>query len=506
MTPREVRLAFAGVLAAMALAGIDGTAVAPALPTVVRELHGFDRLSWVVTAYLLTSTVTIPIYGKLSDLYGRRRLFAVAIVVFVAGSVLCAAAQTMVELVVARGIQGLGAGGLIPLAIATIGDLFSPRERGRIQGYTAGLFAVTSVVGPLLGGVLTDHASWRWIFLVNVPVGAAALGVVLRFMHVPRHVREVRLDVLGSATMVAASTSLLLALVWGGNQYAWGSPEVLGLLAAGAAATLLFVVAERRAAEPILPMRLFRERTFSVATAAGPLAGAAMYTVTVYMPIYVQQVIGGSATGSGVVLIPYMLSWVATSMVVGKLVTRTGRYKAFPIAGGVVTVVAFFLLSRLGAHSSYAETAAVMIVAGLGMAPMFQTYTVAAQNAVPMADIGACTAAVSFVRSIGGALGLAAFAAVLTGRLTHELAARVPGSGLTAKGMLEPVGPGEAAGVAAGAKEALAASLSHAYVWCVPVMALLVVTGVLLPELPLRTVAGHRAATGEPGTASAAGD
>lgn len=491
MTPREVKLAFAGVLAAMALAGLDGTAVAPALPQVVRELHGFDRLSWVVTAYLLTSTVTIPIYGKLSDLYGRRRLFAVAIVVFMAGSVLCAASQTMVELVVARGIQGLGAGGLIPLAIATIGDLFSPRERGRIQGYTAGLFAVTSIVGPLLGGVLTDHASWRWIFLLNIPVGAAALGVVLAFMRIPRLQREVRIDVLGSLAMVVSSTCLLLALVWGGNQYPWGSPEVVGLLVAGAAGALLFVVVERRAVEPIVPLRLFRERTFAVAIAAGPMAGAAMYVVTVYMPIYVQQVIGGSATGSGVVLIPYMLAWIGSSMVVGKIVTRTGRYRRFPLIGGVVSTTGFVLLSQLGAHASHLEVAAVLVVAGLGMGPMFQTYTVAAQNAVPITDMGVSTAALSFIRSIGGALGLAAFAALLTARLSGELADRVPGSGVTARKLLDPTGSDLAPGVAAGAKAALAASLDHVYLLSVPVIALLIVTGLLLPELPLRTVAPH---------------
>ena len=311
MTQRQIRLAFFGVLAAMALAALDGTAVATALPQIVGELHGFDRVSWVVTSYLLTSTVTIPLYGKLSDLYGRRNLFVVAIVIFVIGSVLCAASQTMVELVVARGIQGLGAGGLIPLAIATIGDLFSPRERGKIQGYTAGLFAVTSVAGPLLGGLLTDHATWRWIFLINIPVGALALGVVLVAMKIPRSSRVPRIDVAGSVAMIVASSCVLLALVWGGNQYPWGSVEVLTLLAVSGVMGLVFVAAERRAPEPIIPLGLFRNRVFAVSIAAGPIIGASMYVITVYIPIYVQQVVGGSATGSGVVLIPYMLGWVA---------------------------------------------------------------------------------------------------------------------------------------------------------------------------------------------------
>lgn len=491
MSQREIRLAFFGVLAAMALAALDGTAVATALPRIVGELHGFDRVSWVVTAYLLASTVTIPLYGKLSDLYGRRNLFVVAIVVFVIGSVLCAASQTMVELVIARGIQGVGAGGLIPLAIATIGDLFSPRERGKIQGYTAGLFAFTSVAGPLLGGLLTDHASWRWIFLINVPVGALALGVVLVAMKIPRSSRQPRIDVAGSAAMIVASSCVLLALVWGGNQYPWGSVEVLALFALGAAMCVVFVVAERRAPEPIIPLRLFRNRVFAVSLAAGPVIGAAMYVVTIYIPIYVQQVVGGSATGSGVVLIPYMLGWVGSSMIVGRLVTSTGRYKLFPIVGSTVATVGFVLLSQLGPDASHLHTAAVMVVTGIGMGPLFQTYTVAVQNAVPGTEIGSSTAALQFVRSMGGALGLAAFAALLTSRLGSELAVRVPPGSVDARRLLEPREAVLRPDVAAGARAALAAALDHTYLWCVPLLVFTIVCALLLPELPLRTVAPH---------------
>ena len=491
MTPRQVHLAFFGVLAAMALAGLDATAVATALPQIVGELHGFDRVSWVVTAYLLASTVTIPLYGKLSDLYGRRNLFVVAIVVFVIGSVLCAASRTMVELVVARGIQGIGAGGLIPLAIATIGDLFSPRERGRIQGYTAGLFGVTSVAGPLLGGLLTDHASWRWIFLLNIPVGAVALGVVLVAMKIPRSSRQPRIDVAGSVAMIVASTTVLLALVWGGNQYPWGSAEVLSLLAVGGLMCLVFVAAERRAPEPIIPLWLFRNPVFTVSIAAGPIVGAAMYIVTVYIPIYVQQVVGGSATGAGVVLIPYMLGWVVASVIVGRLVTRTGRYKLYPIVGSVIASGGFLLLSRLGPDASRLHIVAVMIVMGIGMGPQFQTYTVAVQNAVPGTEIGSSTAALQFIRSLGGALGLAAFAALLTSRLGSELARRVPAGSVDLRRLLEPRDVELRPEVAAGARAALAAALDHVYLLCVPLMAATVICALLLPELPLRTVAPH---------------
>ena len=498
MTRREIRLAFIGVLAAMALAGIDGTAVAPALPRIVGELHGFDRISWVVTAYLLASTVTIPLYGKLSDLYGRRRLFVVAIIIFMLGSVLCAASQTMLHLVIARGIQGIGAGGLIPLAIATIGDLFAPRERGRIQGYTAGLFAVTSVVGPLLGGLLTDHASWRWIFLLNVPVGGIALAIVVVTMKIPRSPREPRIDVLGSALMIVGSTCALLAFVWAGSRYPWGSPQVLGLLAVAGALTLLFVAAERRAAEPIVPLGLFRGRTFSVSVAAGPVIGASMFVITVYIPIYVQQVAGDSATGSGVVLIPYLLAWVATSMVVGRIVTRTGRYKVFPVIGAVVGTVGFALLSRLGPDASHLHLVLVMVVLGIGMGPMFQIFMVAVQNSVPIPQMGAASASLQFVRSIGAALGLALFAAFLTSRLTHELAVRVPPGSVDAKRLLEPGAVALAPAVAEGARTALAAALGHVYLWCVPAMAFSIVGALLLPELPLRTTAPHAAASGSP--------
>jgi EmrB/QacA subfamily drug resistance transporter len=499
VTQRQIHLAFFGVLAAMALAALDGTAVATALPQIVGELHGFDRVSWVVTAYLLASTVTIPLYGKLSDLYGRRNLFVVAIVVFVVGSVLCAASQTMIELVVARGIQGLGAGGLIPLAIATIGDLYSPRERGRIQGYTAGLFGFTSVAGPLLGGLLTDHATWRWIFLINIPVGALALGVVLVAMKIPRSSRQPRIDVMGSLAMIVASSSVLLALVWGGNQYPWGSVQVLGLLAVSGVLCLVFIAAERRAPEPIIPLGLFRNRVFAASIASGPVVGASMYVVTVYIPIYVQQVVGGSATGSGVVLIPYMLGWVVASMIVGRLITRTGRYKIFPIAGSTVATVGFVLLSQLGPDASRLHIVAVMVVTGIGMGPLFQTYTVAVQNAVPATEIGSSTAALQFIRSMGGALGLAAFAAMLTGRLGSELARRVPAGSVDARRLLEPRDAALRPDIAAGARAALAAALDHVYLWCVPLMAFTVICALLLPELPLRTVAPHTEVVKRPG-------
>lgn len=496
MTPREVKLAFFAVLAAMSLAGLDGTAVAAALPQMVEELQGFDQISWVITAYLLTSTVTIPIYGKLSDLYGRRRLFTVAIVVFVVGSVLCAAAQTMDQLIGARAIQGIGAGGLIPLAISAIGDLYSPRERGRIQGYTSALFAFTSVAGPLFGGLLTDHASWRWVFLLNVPVGAVALAVVLKAMRVPISGRKPRIDVAGAATMLVGSTSILLALVWGGTEYPWGSEQVLGLLAVGAVATVLFVAIERRAAEPIVPLGLFRRPVFTVTVAVAPVIGASMFVVTVYIPIYVQQVLGRSATGSGAVLIPYLLAWVATSLVIGRLVTRTGRYKLYPPLGGAVATVGFFLLSRLGPDASTAQVVVAMVVTGIGMGPMFNTYTIAVQNAVPHQQMGAATAALQFVRSLGGAIGLAAFAAVITARLTTELETRVPPGTVTAKRLLEPRDAELGPAVAAGARAALAAALDHVYLWCVPFLAVTIVCGLLLPELPLRTAAPH-AGSGE---------
>src|SRR4051794_6339371 len=470
------------------LAALDQTIVATALPSIVTDLSGFDRLSWVVTAYLLTSTVTVPLYGKLSDLYGRRRLFVVAISIFIAGSVLCGVAQTMNELIAFRALQGLGAGGLLPLSQAAIADLFSPRERGRYQGYVGAMWATAAVAGPLLGGTLTDHASWRWIFFINVPLGAIALVVVMRTMRMRFEARPHRIDFLGAAVLSAAITGLLLACVWGGTTYPWGSWQIL--LAAGAGLVLLvvFLALERRAAEPLLPLQLFRKRTFAISSAATFVIGAVLFGVTIYAPVYIQGVIGASATSAGVVLIPLSFGWVLASFTSGQIVARTGRYRWFPVLGSALVLTGCVLLTTLDTGSSRLSASAFLLIIGVGMGSMFQTYVIATQNSVDVSQLGVATAALQFFRSMGGSIAVAALGTLLANRLATELAARLG----TAAGRVDTnrLLQGSAhvpPALLDSTRAALSAAVHSAFVAMVPLALLGLLLAFWLPEHPLRT-------------------
>ncbi len=434
LSHRQILVIFSGLLSGMLLAALDQTIVATALPRIVSDLGGLDHLSWVVTAYLLTSTASTPLYGKISDLYGRKIVFQAAIVVFLVGSVLSGLAQSMNELIAFRAVQGLGAGGLMTMALTIIGDVVSPRERGRYQGYFGSVFAVASVAGPLIGGFFTDGrtlpllgvtTSWRWIFYLNVPIGVAALVITSVVLNLPFPRREHAIDYPGAALMVAGVTALLLVTVWGGTQYPWGSPTIVGLAVAGVALLGVFLWWESRVAEPILPPRLFGNSVFSVSSALMFVMAFAMFGAVIFLPVYLQLVHGVTATTSGLLLLPLMTGVFAASVTSGRVVSRIGRYRIFPIAGTVLMTAGMWLLSYLGAHTPFWKASAFMLVAGAGMGMIMPITMLAVQNAVPVRELGVATSAVGFFRSMGGAFGTAVFGAILTARLHAELVAHL---------------------------------------------------------------------------------
>jgi EmrB/QacA subfamily drug resistance transporter len=483
-----VLFAYAGIMLATLLAALDQTIVATALPGIVADLRAFEDLSWIVTAYLVASTVTVPIYGKLGDIHGRRRMFVVAISIFLLGSLLCAISQNVGQLVGARVVQGLGAGGLLPLAQTAIADLFSPRERGRYQGLIGAMWAIAAIAGPLLGGTLTDAASWRWIFWLNLPLGAIALIVVTKTMRVHHERREHRVDVAGAIALSIAVVCVLLACSWGGSRYAWNSPEVLAAGTCGVLAFVAFLRIARRVPEPLLPLALFRGQVFTVSSLASITFGALMFAVTIYVPVFVQGAQGRSATASGFALIPLLLTWTFMSFVCGQLISRTGRYRAFPIVGSAIVIVGVVLLSLLDADSSALQVAIAVAAIGAGMGTMVQTYIIATQNSVATSVVGTATAALQFFRSMGGSLAIAVLGAVLAARLSAELTAALgdAASRIDQDRLLE----GSAAipaGLVAGTQDALGAALHTVFLALIPIAVLGLVFALCLEERPLRT-------------------
>lgn len=483
--------AFFGAMLALLLAALDQSIVATALPRIAADLHGFSNLSWVVAAYLLASTATVPLYGKLSDLYGRRAMFVIAIVIFLVGSALCGAAQSMTELIVFRAIQGLGAGGLIPLVQALVGDLFSPRERGKYQGYMSSVWGIAAIAGPLVGGVFTDQASWRWIFLVNLPLGAVALVVVVTQINPSVERREHSIDYIGSATLTAAIVSVLMIAVWGGSTYAWGSPEILSLAAAAVALLAVFILIERRAREPVIPLRLFASSIVRSTSLAAFAVGAVLFGTLIYIPVYAQGVLGSSATNAGLLLLPLNFAWMSVNVIVGRLILRTGRYRRYPIIGGVITILGVYLLTRLGASSDRLDVLVAGGFVGLGMGLTVQTNITAVQNSVERPLLGVATATNQLFRSIGGTLGVAAFGTLLASRLESELQKQL-GSAATSvdpEQLLRSPGASRhfSPSVVDHVHAALAQSLHVAFVAALPLAALMLVGALLLKELPLRT-------------------
>jgi EmrB/QacA subfamily drug resistance transporter len=486
---------YSGLMLALLLAALDQTIVATALPRIVSELGGLNQYAWVFTAYMLATTVTVPLYGKLGDVYGRRPLFLVAISIFLVGSALCGLAQNMPELVVFRAIQGVGAGGLFPLALATVGMIVPIRDRGRYQGLIGAVFAASSIIGPLVGGFIVDNTTWRWVFMVNLPVGGLALVVIALTM--PR--RSVRadhsIDWLGAGVLAAATTSLLLGLVWGGREHPWLSAPVLAALGASLALALVFALVERRAREPILPFDIIRQRQVASSLICMGLVGMAMFGTISYVPLFVQGVIGTSATSSGVVLTPLMLGAVTASILSGQWVSRSGRLRPNALVGPIVLTVGMVLLWQMTVDTTNGEAARNMVVAGVGLGLMMQVFVLSVQNAVPRAAIGSATATTQFARSIGATLGVTIMGVIVNQGLPHAAAGGAEGLGVH---RLPPA-----------LREALADALHPAFFAAAVVSAaVFVVVLVGIKDVPLRQaveegVVAEELAAGAPDTGGA---
>jgi EmrB/QacA subfamily drug resistance transporter len=429
---------FGALMLGMFLAALDQTIVSTALPTIVGDLGGLNHLSWVVTSYLLATTASTPLYGKLGDMYGRKPVFLAAILIFLAGSMLSGLSQSMTELIAFRALQGMGAGGLMVGAQAIIADIVPPRERGKYMGLIGSVFAIASVAGPLLGGFLVESLDWRWVFYVNMPIGAVAVLVVIFRLHLRTPSQRHAIDWLGAALLTAGVSAIILLTTWGGNEYPWGSPTILALGAAAVALLAAFVWQERRAAEPIIPLTLFHSSVFRVASTIGFVIGLAMFGAIVFIPLFLQLVYGVSPTSSGLRMLPLMAGLLTASVTSGRIITRLGRYKAFPIAGTAVTTLGLFLLSRLEVGTQPWLASVYMLVVGVGIGLVMQVIVLAVQNDAPARNIGVATSTATFFRSMGGSLGVAIFGAIFASRLGSELA-RIPGaSGLSGGANIRP--------------------------------------------------------------------
>ncbi|MBD3783689.1 MAG: DHA2 family efflux MFS transporter permease subunit [Micrococcales bacterium] len=494
LSPEASRV-FLGLMLGMLVASISQTIVGPAMPRIVSELGGMDHYSWVATAALLVSAITVPIVGKFSDLYGRRGFYLAGLVVFMLGSLTAGLAQSFWVLVAARAIQGLGMGTVMPLSQTIIGDIIPPRQRGKYQGLMGAVFGVTSVAGPLAGGFITDHWGWRWLFFAGIPVGVVATGFIIKFLHLPHERREAKVDGYGIATLAVGLTAILLATSWGGTSYAWGSAVIIGLYVVGVVGLVAFVFAENRAEEPVIPLRLFRSRIFTAANLASFGLAMVMFGSIIYIPVFAQGVLGVDATNSGLILAPLMVGLIVMGILTGLLITRTGVYKPFMALGVVVMGAGIWLLTRLTFDSSQTQLTLAMVVLGVGIGMAMQQYTLVVQNAAAKRDLGVATASSQFFRNVGSTVGIAVFGTVLTSGLGGAIAAHLPAGvaasmpegAASAGSVLDPAALSQLPpAVATAVRQGLADQLHEVFLIGLPIVALVLLATLAIKAIPLR--------------------